>query len=521
MRWIFIALLAAGAWAEGDAPELERVGTVGKIPPKLATMTIEVRGDGTLVVDQKPRTFKALRGYLLAAELAVVPNVYIKADKNLPWQAVQWLMAACAQAKRDRLFFAVKHEGDGKQGAMALFLPGRVTVVWQKERIEPHNFRVALRPDGRAGTPRELYATLRQLLAGLKPKQRQHAQIELAAAPATPLGAVLKTCDAIIRAGILRIAFRGPAAPPPNADLKALVAKLRGQTPRTLSIRLAGKPVPPTGERMPPVERATDDFRGARLPFLDGEEEEEEIVEEHPEPELPEEVVADDKNPFAKMRGVLSRAIDWLAKQQQPDGSWKGGPAGNGAAVLALVWSGSTAKRGSMAGPVQKGARYLLANHQRATSDLKADALATLAFAELALRDTNPLYSKGATAGCKGLLSRRGKDGSWGDRETNVLCLAAIRSALIAGVSLEGVNGLEINRSWFAQVDHPDFQAKSDTPMEWVLGTIAMHVAGGRQWMDWQVKMYKMLMDRNKEDGSWGDAYTTALMAMIGRRILD
>ena len=143
-------------------------------------------------------------------------------------------------------------------------------------------------------------------------------------------------------------------------------------------------------------------------------------------------------------------------------------------------------------------------------------------FADLYLAVSTPAHKQAALDGCKKILARRGKDGLWGDRETNVICLAALRAAQMATIDVPGVDALKVNKAFFDQVDHPDFRDKADTPMEWVLGTLARHHAGGRAWSTWQERMARELVKLQKESGSWGeDPYVTALAAIIAHRILN
>ena len=109
-----VVAVAVGVWAElpPKAPALVEVGTIGDLPPAGETIKLHVLEDGTLRVNDKERSFVWLRTNLNALRKPSPPfkgsptNVLLYTDKKLPWQAVQWILTACAEEKLNRIFHA-------------------------------------------------------------------------------------------------------------------------------------------------------------------------------------------------------------------------------------------------------------------------------------------------------------------------------------------------------------------------------------------------------------------------------
>jgi len=100
-------------------------------------------------------------------------------------------------------------------------------------------------------------------------------------------------------------------------------------------------------------------------------------------------VVMDDET-----KKATARALEWLAKQQNPDGSWNDGRYGHNTAItayamLAFMSQGHVPGQGHYGPEVAKGARYLIAaQHDNgyivgAGGNMYCHAMSTLALAEL------------------------------------------------------------------------------------------------------------------------------------------
>ena len=325
--WLAIGILAGVVCAQGGTDiKLAKVGTAGRIPSKLSRLTIQVSADGGLLVAGKARDVVGLERHLRVAEAAIIPNVYIRADRDLPWQATQWLMIACARAKRSRLFFAVNHEQDGKEGAFALFLPTDTPRGYDRRKSPVRVVKIELDAKGAPTDPARLYGLLHAAYAKLKRKEREAVHIDIVAAPETATGDVLKVCDAIVRAGIRRIFFAGTTLPKKGEDYRDLIAKLRKKRrPGGPRIVVGGGPAQSDVKSMPPVKRNESDLAGSTLPRLVEVAEEETPIDEKTVPAKPKDPLPERVPSHDVIEKTHARSLAWLVGQQQQDGGWKGG----------------------------------------------------------------------------------------------------------------------------------------------------------------------------------------------------
>jgi biopolymer transport protein ExbD len=517
MRWLSIALLACTALA-GDDVELQRVGSVGMVPPEGARTDITVRADGSIHVRGKEVDFATLR-FMLRGASSSVANIHLRADRRLPWQAMQWILMACAENRLSRVFHSVLPEKGDKPGALALFLP--------EDGPRPGagaELQVGIGAKGR-GDPAALYAELKAGLANTDRATLAATRVTLRAEPACELGWVLQTCDAILRAGIRQIEFGAPGAPV-GRDLKELVADLAGARPAGFpALTLEGKTlVEPAQQPMPERKRLDGAFVGSMELRTTAAEEEE--VTEAPEKSAPSrEQLLDDlrgeATVRARIRSAHRRALTWLASTQKRDGSW-GDPKATAAAMMALSWSGHTPTRGLYRSTALRGTARLVQNANAGIADARTAGLHLLALSDLNLKGGDDKLRAAGAKAAAAVVKARGDNGDWADKQTTVVCLAAIRAALVAGITVEGVDAGKINNAFFEKVKDTDFGEKADTPLEWVLGTLAKHHQGGRAWSEWQAFVTPLLEQHQKKDGSWGeDAYTTAMIAMCAQRILN
>lgn len=202
-----------------DGIDLPRIGTVGDFPDPAHRVVVNVTADGTIVVEGTTRTFEELRAELKRRG-AMTPgdaipgttkrlsdaSVVLRVDGSLPWGATQALEQTCADAMIWRVFFAVSHESEGGEGAVAAFLSKD---AGSEGFADPSNDqrRVCVTAVAGYGTPDALFAALRAL-----PKAGTlKLLIDLDADPSITTRAAVSLSDAAIRAGAASIEFAMPA----------------------------------------------------------------------------------------------------------------------------------------------------------------------------------------------------------------------------------------------------------------------------------------------------------------------
>lgn len=323
-----VVAVAVGVWARGPVAgvDLVEVGTIGDLPPAAETIQIIVYADGSLwfdvplrpfeEIDEKKYNFAALRKHLQTKRKPSPPfkgsptNVLLSTDKKLPWQALQWILTACAEEKLNRIFHAVKPEGGGDKGAMALFLP--IDGAMHQDQADPPlavRAEVSIGSTGPSVEPAELYAKLKKVIAKLPAANRENIIVTVKATSAMPSGYVLRAIDMSMRAGAKQVDLYGTAIPPRDADLKKLVKELRAQRrgDRLPGITVLGtlrlEPSKDGVPKVPAVARVKG-YAGITKSWSSSAEEEpeeeEEEIEEEPleaEEEVVEEPVAPDEEP--------------------------------------------------------------------------------------------------------------------------------------------------------------------------------------------------------------------------------
>src|SRR5262245_38829001 len=119
-----------------DGIEVPVIGTVGDFPEPEHRIVVNLTADGRIVVDGVALTFTSFGAELkrrAAGSLGarkVGPearlsdeSVVLRVDGDVSWRVASALIEVCAAAMVDRGFFAVRHEGDSVEGAVAAFLP--------------------------------------------------------------------------------------------------------------------------------------------------------------------------------------------------------------------------------------------------------------------------------------------------------------------------------------------------------------------------------------------------------------
>jgi biopolymer transport protein ExbD len=227
MRWP-VLLLAALAAAGEPAVRLPQASEAAKAPPDGA-VAVHLGPEGEILVDRDGTTgsvsLDQLATWLRArAEKPVV----LRADENAPWRHVQWLMAACAEAKIRRVEFGVKGAA-GEEGRMAVQLPAekgskpgsleiRVAISIFVKKEEPDVWGPAqgaiLRPvqlGYRLGDldADEIEAARRYIRDACQAASGTKMEIvgEIQAAARVPHGSVVTLLNEYRRAGLLRVDF--------------------------------------------------------------------------------------------------------------------------------------------------------------------------------------------------------------------------------------------------------------------------------------------------------------------------
>jgi hypothetical protein len=196
------------------AARLATLGTVGALPSKHRRLVVAVDARGTVVSRDGIVDLAGVRSLLIAeAEKATrfvgyQSRLYVvlRLDASLPWRVAEMLLKACRDPAVGvyRTLFAARAEADGNEGAMGLFQPlprglgGSVLVP------DLPIFSVHLAP-GKAAFPSDaLFARASDALRWEDPAVGALVSPD----PSVSVGTVLRTVDALYRAGIAQVDLR-------------------------------------------------------------------------------------------------------------------------------------------------------------------------------------------------------------------------------------------------------------------------------------------------------------------------
>ncbi|MEI7879597.1 MAG: prenyltransferase/squalene oxidase repeat-containing protein [bacterium] len=150
-----------------------------------------------------------------------------------------------------------------------------------------------------------------------------------------------------------------------------------------------------------------------------------------------------------KVEVAIDRAQEWLAKGQQPNGSWGTCNGRNGLALMALMVNGSTPGHGKYGDKVAKGIEFLIGSqHENGylvvgeSGSMYQHALATLALAEAYGMTQNPAIRESLTKAIHLILKAQSPSGGWrytpvpGDQDLSVtvMQIMALRAAADTGL---------------------------------------------------------------------------------------
>lgn len=204
--------------------EVPTIGTVGDFPDPGHRHVVNVTADGRIsVAGKSPSTYgelvDALRELSKLSDGEKLPGTdkclsgesfVIRADAATAWRNTVKVSGACAEAMADRIFFAVRHDGDGAEGAVAAFLPRDVDCPGPGDVAQ----RLAIVP-GEGGTePAAAYAKVREVAKSVQGR----VVVVIDAAGEVTTGTVLAWFDAALRGGAASNGFAFGATFPTRAD---------------------------------------------------------------------------------------------------------------------------------------------------------------------------------------------------------------------------------------------------------------------------------------------------------------
>jgi squalene cyclase len=266
-------------------------------------------------------------------------------------------------------------------------------------------------------------------------------------------------------------------------------------------------------------------------------------------------------------RKATARALAWLAKQQNSDGSWSEAryphnPAITAFALLAFLSQGHVPDQGLYGKELARGVRYLLSCGRddgyligTRGGNMYSHAMATLALAELwgltGDKRIKPVLKKAIDL----IVSSQSPEGGWrysprpfgADISVTIMQVMALRAAKNAGIHVKdetmkraiayikrcydvrsgafcympgtrpgfartaaGVCVLQLTGEYKAKeipraLDYlkDNFDAREHFWYGHYYASHAMHQVGGKDWKDWYKKMVDTFLPLQRNDGNW------------------
>ena len=190
--------------------DVPTIGTVGDFPDPAHRVVVNVTAEGTIVVDGTTYAFDDVRGEVKRRAARSRGNtladgkgtrlsgesIVLRVDGDVGWGATCALLDACAKAEVNRVFFGVRHDGDGAEGAVAVFSP---TDVGGEQFGDPSfdQRNVSVSWNAGAGTP----AAVRDSLAALPESRTSKLIVALEVSRALTTREALTMLDAVLRSG--------------------------------------------------------------------------------------------------------------------------------------------------------------------------------------------------------------------------------------------------------------------------------------------------------------------------------
>jgi len=240
--WFTLCMLAGCGKKEVALPAVDLpLAAHAAVPADAGSMLyVTLRKDGRILAGEgnAPLTLEQLGHWLVEhrgspENRASDATVCIRAERTVPWQHVQWVLATCADNWIWRTRFAARAKADGPEGAVDAFLPRgmpqtvirlSVHVVARKEMpvdyagmkvMKPTEFRYRY---GDQETT-DLQTVTKYLRDGVKVARGTEGVTvkgEIKAAHKVPMEAIVSLLDAYHAAGLESVEFYGPGTPTPE-----------------------------------------------------------------------------------------------------------------------------------------------------------------------------------------------------------------------------------------------------------------------------------------------------------------
>ncbi|MGL4460817.1 MAG: prenyltransferase/squalene oxidase repeat-containing protein [Planctomycetia bacterium] len=265
-----------------------------------------------------------------------------------------------------------------------------------------------------------------------------------------------------------------------------------------------------------------------------------------------------------RVAAAVDRALEYLAKQQRPDGAWADNHAVNGLSLLAYMGRGHVPGRGPYRSNLERCKKFILAGAQPngflSFNQMYEHGLATLALAEMYGADPDPELEEKLRRAVELIVRAQSPSGGWryapnpGDQDlsVSVMQIVALRAANNAEIpvpaqtiakaveyvqkcshggggfcyqegggpnpqmSAAGALSLQLLGKFGDERVPKAFTYLANVPAKWdASGDVryfyyfhyyaiqAHYQMGGREWNTWHPKVRELLLSKQNADGSW------------------